>query len=110
MVKKDLVKILFFSKWIRIKFLHSIYVVLLLFLFPVYTIAQTNDAIQSNASFAEKIYLQLDAKAYTLGNIVWFKAVVLNACDHVPSHLSHVLYAELITPEEIIKEKEVDQN
>ena len=81
--------------------------VMLFLLFPFVSVAQTTNDIQSNASFAEKIYLQLDTKTYTLGNIVWFKCMVLNACDHVPSKLSRVLYAELITPEEIIKEKKL---
>ncbi len=85
------------------------YISLVLFtiIHPLNSKAQTNNVIQSNASFAEKIYLQLDGKAYTTGNIVWFKAIVLNACDHVPSHLSRVLYVELVTPEEIIHEKKL---
>lgn len=74
---------------------------------PYKSNAQSNEVFQSNASLAEKIYLQLDANAYTLGNIVWFKCIVLNACDHVPSKLSRVLYVELITPGEIIKEKKL---
>lgn len=90
---------------------YSLAFFVLFFLFTVIfsgsTKGQVPDRIESNASFAEKIYLQLDTKTYTLGNIVWFKCVVLNACDHVPSKLSRVLYAELITPEEIIKEKKL---
>lgn len=69
---------------------------------PINSGAQSYEAFQSNGSFAEKIYLQLDTKVYTLGNIVWYKAIVANACDQVPSNLSRVLHVELITPEEII--------
>ncbi len=90
-----------FKIWFLLKFINVGFVLLgtlNILAFPLTTFSQTNDRIQSNASFAEKIYLQLDTKTYTLGNIVWFKCMVLNACDHVPSKLSRVLYAELITP------------
>lgn len=76
---------------------------------PKNTGAQSLDAFQSNAAFAEKIYLQPDTKVYTLGNIVWYKAIVVNACDHVPSKLSKVLHVELITPEETIHEEKLIQ-
>ncbi len=85
----------------------SVLVVLFIFIHPLNAGAQSYKAFQTNASFAEKIYLQLDTKAYTPGNIIWYKCIVLNACDHVPSHLSRILYVELITPEEIVHEKKL---
>jgi len=61
----------------------------------------------SPASFAEKIYLQLDGKVYTTDKTIWFKAIVTNAVDHAPSTLSRVLYVELIDPDERIIEKKL---
>lgn len=61
----------------------------------------------SHASIAEKIYLQLDNKIYTTDNAIWFKAIVVNAMDHVPTTLSGVLYVELIGPDERIIEKKL---
>ncbi len=60
-----------------------------------------------NASLAEKIYLQLDSKAYTTDESIWFKAIVAGAADHVPTGLSGVLYVELIGPDESIVEKKI---
>ena len=74
---------------------------------PATTRAQYNKTIHSNASIAEKIYLQLDRKVYITGNIIWFKCIVSNAYNHVPSTLSKVLYVELITPDETIYEKKL---
>lgn len=69
--------------------------------------AQYNYKPYSNATLAEKVYLQLDAKVYTTGNIIWVKCIVANACTHVPSMLSKVLYVELIKPDETIYEKKI---
>ena len=63
--------------------------------------------INSNASFAEKIYLQLDGKVYTTDKNVWFKAIVTNAIEHSPTIFSGVLYVELIGPNEKIVEKKL---
>ena len=69
-----------------------------LFILPVSISAQNDNYIQSNASLAEKVYLQLDGKVYTTGSIVWFNSIVSNATNHVPSLLSGVLHVELIGP------------
>jgi hypothetical protein len=58
----------------------------------------------SYASLAEKVYLQLDNKAYTLDQAIWFKAIIASARDHIPSNLSGVLHVELIDPSEKIVE------
>jgi len=63
--------------------------------------------IYSHASFAEKIYLQLDGKVYTTDKTIWFKAIVTDAIYHAPSLLSKVLYVELIGPDENIIEKKL---
>ncbi len=69
--------------------------------------AQYSYNIYSNASLAEKVYLQLDGKVYTTGNIIWFKCIVVNANNHVPSSISKVLYVELINPDETIYQKKL---
>jgi len=63
--------------------------------------------ICSQAALAEKIYLQLESKIYTTNEAIWFKAIVTNAVDHVPTKLSGVLYVELIGPNESIIEKKL---
>jgi hypothetical protein len=64
-------------------------------------------AINSPLPIVEKIYLQLDGKVYTTDKTIWFKAIVVNAADHVPTKLSGVLYVELIDPNEMILEKKL---
>ncbi len=81
--------------------------VLISILFPYPIWAQFNYKVNSKASLGEKVYLQLDAKVYTTGNIIWFKCIVANAVKHVPSSLSKVLYVELIKPDETIYEKKL---
>ena len=83
--------------------------ILILFLLSLQTPiwAQDNDWVVSNASFAEKIYLQLDRKVYTNGDTVWFKCIVSNAPEHIPSPLSGVLYVELIGADEAIRKKKI---
>ena len=78
-----------------------------LLILPVNSNAQNDNYIHSNASLAEKVYLQLDGKVYTSGNVIWFKSTVLSAYNHVPTSLSGVLYVELIRPDETILEKKL---
>lgn len=78
-----------------------------LFLLPLNIWAQVTDLNVSNASLAEKIYLQLDRKVYTNGDTVWFKCIVSNASEHIPSVLSGVLYVELIGADESIRQKKL---
>jgi len=61
----------------------------------------------SQAALAEKIYLQLGSKIYTTNETIWFKAIVANADDHVPTKRSGVLYVELIGPNKSIIEKKL---
>lgn len=58
-------------------------------------------------AIAEKIYLQLDNKAYTTSQTIWFKAVVAEAAQHIPSKLSGVLYVELIAPDQRTVDKKL---
>jgi hypothetical protein len=89
-------------KVLRITVLTILYSVFL----PCPIWSQKND-IYSSLPLAEKIYLQLDGKAYTTDKTIWFKSIVVNADDHAPTKLSGVLYVELIGPDEKIIEKKV---
>lgn len=79
----------------------------ILFLLPINTKAQKNNFKLSNASLAEKIYLQLDRKVYTNGDTVWFKCIISNTSENIPSFLSNVLYVELIGADEVIRQKKI---
>jgi hypothetical protein len=81
--------------------------VLFLLIIPSKIWAQYSYNIYSYASLAEKVYLQLDGKVYTAGNIIWFKCIVVYANNHVPSPISKVLYVELINPDETINQKKL---
>jgi hypothetical protein len=65
------------------------------------------DSLQTAASLAEKIYVQLDSKVYTNDKTIWFKAIVTNAIDHAPTALSRVLYVELANPNGQVVEKKL---
>lgn len=87
------------------KFIKNLFLVLILL--PITIKAQENNLKVSNASLAEKIYLQLDRKIYTNGDTVWFKCIVSNASEHIPSVLSGVLYVELIRDDKTILQKKL---
>ena len=90
-------------------FRKQIRIILLVIWFSIFFITHSSSqsAIYSHASFAEKIYLQLDGKVYTTDKTIWFKAIVTDAVYHIPTSLSGVLYVELIGPDEKITEKKL---
>jgi hypothetical protein len=45
---------------------------------------------------AEKLYLHLDKPQYATGDTIWFKAYLLDGTTHAYSHLSGLLYVELL--------------
>lgn len=47
----------------------------------------------------EKVFLHFDNTAYFLKETIWFSAYVVRADDAQPTHLSRVLYVELLSPE-----------
>ena len=44
----------------------------------------------------EKVYLHLDKPNYGAGDIIWFKAYVVDGTFHTPSEISKTLYVELV--------------
>lgn len=93
---------------INSSFFRPYYTLLLLFSL---TISKTFSQKHNNKlpySSAEKIYLQLDSKIYTLENNIWFKAIVTNSKNHKRSKLSEILYIELINKnKEVLDQKRV---
>ncbi|MEI9946306.1 MAG: hypothetical protein WDN26_19055 [Chitinophagaceae bacterium] len=66
----------------------SIYHVLLCYCLFFFNTARSQPASSSDASMAEKIYLQPDNKVYTTDQTIWFKAIVTQASNHIPSKIS----------------------
>ncbi|HCO82176.1 MAG TPA: hypothetical protein DIT95_01405, partial [Arenibacter sp.] len=71
------------------------------FLLSLPIFSQDNNNI-IDLSIAEKIYLQLHSNAYAMNQDIWFKAIVTDSENHIPSNLSRVLYVDLIGPNEQI--------
>src|SRR5690606_39835059 len=67
--------------------------------------SQDERRVISNASFAEKIYLQLDKDIYTTGSTIWFKSIVTNSYNNSPTNLSAVLHVDLIGDQKNTNEK-----
>ncbi|MEX0275321.1 MAG: hypothetical protein AB3N16_13180, partial [Flavobacteriaceae bacterium] len=63
-------------------------------LLPLFSLAQWQGNV--DVSLAEKVYLQLGAKVYASDQEIWFKAIVVDAQDHLPTTVSGVLYVDLI--------------
>ncbi len=61
----------------------------------------------ANAADAEKIYLQLSGTTFNTSETIWFKAIVTDVLDHVPTTKSGVLHVELIDP---LNNQIVDKN
>ncbi len=90
------------------KCLQALYtLVISMFFMPLSGRAQCDSTFHSNSTLAEKIYLQTDGKVYTTGNTVWFKCIITNAFNHKPLQLSGVLYVELISSDERIRDKKI---
>ncbi|UJH68789.1 hypothetical protein [Allomuricauda sp. SCSIO 65647] len=71
-------------------------------LLPLTIFPQQHDSAALHATMAEKIYLQLGPKVYATDQTIWFKAVVIDTENHIPTELSKILYVDLIAPNEQI--------
>ncbi|MEX0288175.1 MAG: MG2 domain-containing protein, partial [Flavobacteriaceae bacterium] len=80
------------------RFFSSILLIIATFL-PFSASAQVEEMEIPRTNVAEKIYLQLSSNVFAQGQTLWFKAVVTDAENHLPSKLSAVLYIELVSPE-----------
>ncbi len=58
--------------------------------------SQAMDGGIAEVNVPEKIYLQLSSKEFTTNQTIWFKAIVTDSRNHLPTHLSGVLYVDLI--------------
>ena len=52
----------------------------------------------------EKVHMHMDKPYYAIGDNIWFKAYVVNAEKNELSHLSKILYVELINDKDSIKQ------
>lgn len=81
--------------------------ILLLFLLAkgTETFSQEDTSIQhefvsfNSNNYQEKVFLHTDKTVYTAGEVLWFKAYVLNAQKNSSSLLSKICYVELINAE-----------
>ena len=53
---------------------------------------------QQNIFPQEKIYVQTDKSNYLVGDTIWFRAFLVDACMHTLSALSNFVYADLLDP------------
>ena len=53
---------------------------------------------QTPNNYKEKIYLHFDKPYYATGDIIWFKAYLIDAETNLPNALSKMLYVDLIDP------------
>ncbi len=58
--------------------------------------SQISDDYTRNGLEPEKIYLQLSSTEFTSNQDIWFKAIVTDSRDHLPTERSGVLYVDLI--------------
>ena len=59
---------------------------------------ENEEELFANAIDAEKIYLQLSGTSFDTSEIIWFKAVVTDAVNLLPTTKSAILHVELIDP------------
>ncbi|HEX4372556.1 MAG TPA: hypothetical protein VHZ50_04535, partial [Puia sp.] len=75
---------------------HKIFIIALVFLFPVVLCAQKLDSMMSvyaNNYPQEKVYVHFDKNLYNPGETIWFKAYVFSG--NLPSTISKNFYTEL---------------
>ncbi len=91
-------------------FIFILYIIYV-FLFATKSYAQNlleNEAeVFANATEAEKIYLQLSGTTFNTSETIWFKAIVTDVLDHVPTTKSGVLHVELLDP---LNKRILDEN
>lgn len=77
-----------------------------LFIFPLFSISVLSQVYNGalDTSLAEKIYLQHSSSVYATDQTIWFKAIVTDSENQVPSEASGVLYVDLIDSNEQIVE------
>ncbi len=69
--------------------------------------------LRSSEQVQEKIYVHTDNNSYFVGDTIWFKTYLLRADDHRPSHMSKIMYVELLSPDGYLVERQriiVDHN
>lgn len=62
--------------------------------------------LQKGQQVQEKVYVHTDNTCYFVGDTIWYKAYVLRADNLQPTHLSKVLYVELLSPDGLVAERQ----
>ena len=62
--------------------------------------------LQEGQQVQEKVYVHTDNTCYFVGDTIWYKAYVLRADNLQPTHLSKVLYVELLSPDGLVAERQ----
>ncbi len=60
----------------------------------------------SSSRVQEKVFLHTDNSCYFVGDTLWYKAYVVRADDLRPTHLSKILYVELLSPDGLLVERQ----
>ena len=92
--------------------MNKLYLILILFS-GVWQLGMANEKIDSlenllcnNRQVQEKIYIHTNNNSYFAGDTIWYKAYVLRADNLRPTHLSKLLYVELLTPDGFLVERQ----
>lgn len=75
----------------------SKYLLIFSFLFFSSFLTLANGLTERN-SLREKVYLHFDKPYYSSGEIIWFKAYIVEAGTNKPTTLSKIVYVDLISP------------
>lgn len=92
---------------------NQLLIVLLLFIIPVFTSSDIDEDIKidritgalkkfNSECRQQKVYLHIDKKLYKAGEIIWFKAYLVDGANHLPDSISKNLYVELIGPDNTV--------
>ena len=60
----------------------------------------------SVSQLQEKVYIHTDNQCYFVGDTLWYKAYVVQAGNLQPTHLSRLLYVELLSPDGLLVERQ----
>lgn len=60
----------------------------------------------SVSQLQEKVYIHTDNQCYFVGDTLWYKAYVLQAGTLQPTHMSRILYVELLSPDGLLVERQ----
>ncbi len=81
-----------------VKYINRFSLLGLIILLSYSSFSQEYDGDVIDLSVPEKVYLQLGSKVYANDQTIWFKAIVTEVENQIPTRFSGVLYVDLISP------------